>query len=160
MAVTGLADGVVINFTMPVNGTFQFGIGGTTGLTTIPNASIVTVGLSFLPQLGTLPLDLGEPTAQGKRKKVSAVTIRVRDALGLTAGRNLASGQVPMKDLVLGNVGTMSNTIVTGLVTGDARVIVDPQWDVFGQYYIQQPNPYPASILGVIPEIELGDTGK
>ena len=159
MAVTGLADGVVINFTMPVNGTFQFGIGGTAGLTAIPNASIVTVGLSFLPQLGTLPLDLGEPTVQGKRKKVSAVTVRCRNALGLTAGRNLDTG-VPMQDLVLGNVGTMSNQIVAGLVTGDARTVVDPQWDVFGQYYIQQPNPYPASILGVIPEIEVGDTSK
>src|SRR5882724_9005890 len=157
--VTGLADGDVINFTMHVNGTFQFGIGGTAGLTAIPNASIVTVGLSFLPQLGTLPLDLGEPTVQGKRKKVSAVTVRCRNALGLTAGRNLDTG-VAMQDLILGNVGTMSNQIVTGLVTGDARTIVDPQWDVFGQYYIQQPNPYPASILGVIPEIEVGDSGK
>jgi len=159
MAVTGVADGVVINFTMPINGIFQFGIGGTAGLTTITNASVVTVGLSFLPQLGILPLDLGEPTVQGKRKKVSAVTLRVRNALGLTAGRNLDTGVV-MQDLVLGNVGSMSNAIVTGLVTGDIRTIVDPQWDVFGQYYIQQPNPYPASILGVIPEIELGDTGK
>src|SRR5882724_9025905 len=159
MAVTGLADGIVINFTMPINGIFQFGIGGTVGLTAIPNASIVTVGLSFLPQLGTLPLDLGEPTVQGKRKKVSAVTVRCRNALGLTAGRNLDTG-VAMQDLILGNVGTMSNQIVTGLVTGDARTIVDPQWDVFGQYYIQQPNPYPASILGVIPEIEVGDSGK
>ncbi len=157
--VTGLADGVVINFTMPTSGTFVFGGGGTAGLTAIASASIVTVGLSFLPQLGTLPLDLGEPTVQGKRKKVSAVTVRVRNALGLTAGRTLVTG-VPMQDLVLGNVGTMSNQIVTGLVTGDARVIVDPQWDVFGQYYIQQPNPYPASILGVIPEIEVGDANK
>jgi len=158
-AITGLADGVVINFTMPVNGIFQFGIGGTVGLTTIPSASIVTVGLSFLPQLGTLPLDLGEPTVQGKRKKVSAITVRVRNTLGLTTGRNLDTG-VAMQDLVLGNVGTMSNQIVTGLITGDARTIVDPQWDVFGQFYIQQPNPYPASILGVIPEIEVGDSNK
>ncbi len=157
--VTGLADGVVVNFTMPLSGTFVFGGGGTAGLTAIANASIVTVGLSFLPQLGTLPLDLGEPTVQGKRKKVSAVTVRCRNALGLTAGRTLTTG-VPMQDLVLGNVGTMTNQIVTGLVTGDARTIVDPQWDVFGQFYIQQPNPYPASILGVIPEIEVGDSNK
>jgi len=157
--VTGLADGVVINFTMPTSGTFVFGGGGTAGLTGIANASIVTVGLSFLPQIGTLPLDLGEPTVQSKRKKVSAVTLRIRNALGLTAGRNLNTA-VPIADLTLGNVGTMSNTVVTGLVTGDARIIVDPQWDVFGQYYIQQPNPYPASILGVIPEIEVGDSNK
>lgn len=156
LACTGVADGAVINFTMPVGGTFVFGPGGTVGLTAIPNASVVTVGLAFTPQLQTLALDLGEPTVQGKRKKVAAVTSRVRNALGLSAGRTLTTLQ-PMQDLILGNVGTMSNVPVTGLQTTDARMYVDPQWDVFGQYYITQPNPYPASILGVIPEIEVGD---
>jgi hypothetical protein len=157
--VTGVADGVVINFTMPVSGTFVFGVGGTTGLTGIPNASIVTVGLAFLPQIQTLALDLGEPTVQGKRKKVAAVTARVKDALGLSAGRTFATA-LPMKDLILGNIGTMSNALVAGLQTTDARIVVDPQWDVFGQYCIQQLNPYPASVLGIIPEIEVGDTAK
>jgi len=155
-AVTGVADGIVINFTMPTSGTFVFGIGGTVGLTTIPNASIVTVGLSFLPQLQTLALDLGQPTVQGKRKKVAAVTTRVKGALGLSAGKTQAT-VLPMQDLILNNVGTMSNQLVTGLVTSDARMIIDPDWAVFGQYFITQPNPYPASILGVIPEIEVGD---
>jgi len=159
MAVTGLADGAVINFTMPLSGTFVFGPGGTAGLTGIASASIVTVGLGFLAVLGTLPLDLGEPTVQGKRKKVSALTVRVRNTIGLIAGRTIATG-VAMKDLIINNVGSMTNQVVTGLVTGDTRVIVDPQWDVFGQYFIQQPNPYPASILGVIPEIEVGDSNK
>jgi hypothetical protein len=160
MAVTGLADGVVINFTMPVSGTFVFGPGGTTGLTGIANASIVTVGLGFTAQIQTLALDLGgEGTIQSKRKKVSAVTVRVRQALGLFAGRTFQT-LVAMKDLVIGNVGTMSNTQVTGLQTTDARTIVDPQYDVFGQFCIQQSQPYPASVLGVVPEIEVGDTTK
>lgn len=157
--VTGVADGAVINFTMPTTGTFVFGPGGTTGLTGIANASIVTVGLSFTPQIQTLALDLGEPTVQSKRKKVGAVTVRCRQALGLSAGRSFTT-LVPMKDLIIGNVGTMSNTIVNGLVTSDARTIVDPQYDVFGQFCIQQSNPYPASVLGVVPEIEVGDTAK
>jgi Ubiquitin-activating enzyme E1 FCCH domain len=154
--VTGLADGVVINFTMPVSGTFVFGGGGTAGLTGIPNASQVIVGLAFTPQITTLPLDLGEPTVQGKRKKISGLSMKVQNALGLSAGRNVSSA-VPLADTIIGNVGTMSNTPVTGLVTGDVRLIVDPQWDVYGQYSIVQNNPYPASILGVIPEIEVGD---
>jgi hypothetical protein len=158
-SVTGLADGVVINFTMPASGTFVFGNGGTPGLTGIANASVVTVGLAFTPQLQTLALDLGEPTVQSKRKKVSAVTVRCRQALGLSAGRTFGT-LVPMKDLVIGNIGTMSNALVSGLVTSDARVILDPQYDVFGQFCIQQSNPYPASILGVIPEIEVGDSTK
>lgn len=154
MAVTGVADGTVINFTMPATGTFVFGPGGTPGLTGIANASIVTVGLSFLPQLQTLPLDTGEPTIQSKRKKIAAVTVRVKDALGLQIGRQAI---VAMKDLVIGNIGTMTNSQVTGLVTGDARTLVDPLWDVYGQYLIQQLQPYPATVLAVIPEIVAGD---
>lgn len=157
MPVTGVADGVVINFTMPVSGTFVFGPGGTPGLTAIPNASVVTVGLAFTPQLQTLRLDLGEPTVQGKPKSVAGVTVRIKDTLGLSIGRSFSS-LVAMKDLVLGNVGTMSNKVVTGLVTDDAYTKVDPLWDIPGQYCIQQSNPYPASILGVIPEIVVGDS--
>lgn len=145
--VTGVADGKVIPpFTMPVNGQFTLGTA----------ASIVTVGIPITAQLQTLALDLGEPTVQGKRKKVSAVTIRSYNTLGISVGRTFNT-LVPMKDFVLGNIGTMSNQLVTDLVTSDGRTIVDPQWDVFGQFCIQQSQPYPASILGVIPEIEVGD---
>jgi hypothetical protein len=147
--LTGLADGLVVAVTPSIDGAFTLGVA----------ASKVTVGLSFLPQLTTLALDLGEPTVQSKRKKVQAVSARVQDTLGLSAGRTFATA-VPMKDLVRGNVGTMSNTIVTDLVTSDARTIVDPQYDVFGQYSFAQPFPYPATILGVIPEIVVGDTPK
>ena len=148
MTVTGLADGVVIPpFVMPASGSF----------TLATAASIVTVGLGFTPQLQTLAIDLGEPTAQGKRKKITAVTVRVKDALGLSIGGSAAT-LTPMKDLVVGNVGTMSNGTVGGLVTGDARTIIDPSWTVPGQYFIQQSSPYPASILGVIPEVTVGDT--
>lgn len=146
--VTGLADGVAITpFAMPISGNFTLPLA----------ASKVTVGLAFLPQAGTLPLDLGEPTVQSKRKKITGLTVRVNETLGLWCGRNLNT-QVAMKDLVVGNVGTMSNQIVTDLVSSDARTIVDPQWDAFGAYFITQPNPMPATILAVIPEIEVGDS--
>ena len=155
-AVVGVADGVPISFTMPTSGTFVFGLGGTPGLTGIPNASVVTVGLSFLPQLQTLPLDLGEPTVQGKRKTIRDVDVRCRQTLGLSIGRTFQT-LVPMQDLIFGNQNVPMNTPVTGLVTGDARTIVDPQWDVWTQYCIQQNNPYPASILAVMPTIDVGD---
>lgn len=150
LMVTGVADGIQIpSFTMPTTGTF-----------TLPAAaSIVTVGIPITGQIQTLGLDLGEPTVQGKRKTIKGVTFRCQNALGLTAGRTFdASSQKVMKDLVLGNIGSMTNQRVTDLVTGDARIIIDPLWDVPGQYCIQQTTPYPASILGVIPEIVVGDT--
>lgn len=147
--VTGVADGKVIPpFVMAANGQFTLAVA----------ASIVTVGIPILAQVQTLSLDLGEPTVQGKRKKISAVTVRGYNTLGLSIGRTFdASSQKSMKDFAIGNVGTMTNQLVTDLVTGDGRTIIDPLWDVPGQYCIQQSQPYPASILGVIPEIEVGD---
>ncbi len=154
LATDDLGNVTVINLTMPTNGTFTLPAPtpvGSTGYTR------VTVGLGYLPQLQTLQLDLGEPTVQGKRKKITGVTTRCKDTLGLSIGRTFST-LTPMKDLALGNVGTQTNQLVTGLVTGDARTIIDPLWDTPGQYCIQQPFPYPASILGVIPEIVVGDT--
>lgn len=146
MACVGLADGNVFTATVSSTGTF-----------TLSNpAAIVTIGLSYLPQLQTLPIDVGEPTQQGKRKTINGFMIRVMQALGLSVGRT-AGTLVNQKDLQVGNLNIQSNTVVTDLFTGDARTVIDPQWDIYGQVFIQQSNPYPATILGVIPEIQLGD---
>jgi hypothetical protein len=146
-SVVGLADGVPIG---PLT--------VTSGSVTLPNpATKVVLGLAFTPQLQTLQLDLGEPTIQGKRKKIVAVTARVKDSLGLSIGQSFST-LVPMKDLVLGNVGSATNTKVTNLVTADARTLIDPLWQVPGQYCFQQNFPLPVSILGVIPETAVGDT--
>lgn len=147
-SVVGLLDGVPV------------------GPLTVSNGSVTTAsgtkaifGLSYTPQLQTLALDLGEPTIQGKRKKIVAVTARVKDALGLSIGQSFSS-LVPMKDLVLNNVGSATNALVTNLQTADARTIVDPLWQVPGQYCFQQSYPLPVSILGVIHETTVGDTIK
>lgn len=146
--IVGLADGVPFTTT----------VSGNPPSFTVPTpAKVITFGLSYTPQLQTLQLDTGEPTSQGKRKKIPAVTVRVQDTLGLSIGKTFNS-LVPMKDLVKGNLNVPSNTVVNDLFTGDARTILDPTWDVPGQYCIQQSNPWPATILGVIPEIVVGDT--
>ena len=145
---TGLADGAVIpQFIMP-----------STGIVTLSSAATkVVVGLPFSPQLQTLGIDLGQPTVQGKRKKITGVSARCKDTLGLSLGKTLAT-VVPMKDLVVGNVGSQTDAVVTNaMVTGDAWTVMDQKWDVAGNYFITQPNPFPASILGVIPDITVGD---
>lgn len=148
--VTGLADGIVIPpFTMPVSGIF-----------TLAAASKVVVGLAYTPALQTLELDTGDPTIQAKEKKIAGVALKVADALGLSIGTD-PSNVVPMKDLVIGNVGSCTNELVTDLVTGDVQTIINPDWTVPGQYYITQPYPYPASVLGVIPHFTHGvDKGQ
>lgn len=151
LTVTGLADGQPIApFVMPVGGVF-----------TLPSAaSKVLVGLAFTPKLQTLAIDIGEPTIQGKLKKISDVTVRVTETLGLQIGSDF-DHLVPMQDLIRGNVSKMlsglENQIITDLTTGDANSILDPTYNVPGQYCIQQSLPYPATILGVIPNLEIGD---
>ncbi len=163
-SVTGLATDdqnnttVIPAFTMPASGTFTLAAppSPATGYTR------VTVGLPYTPQLTTLQLDTGEPTIQGKEKKISSVTLRVAQTLGLQigTGTDFGTNMVDIQDLVPGNVGTATNELVTDLVTGDAWSTVDPAWTVPGQYSVQQVLPYPASILGVIPQLAVGDTPK
>lgn len=143
-SVYGLADGAVV-------GPFTVAAGA---ITLAGPATKVVLGLKYRCQLQTLPLEMGEPTVQGKRKKIVGVITRCQDTLGIKIGRTFGT-LVPMKDFVIGNVGTMSNQVVTGLVTGDGRTIVDPQWEALGQFCIQQDDPLPVSILGVIPEVTI-----
>lgn len=150
MTVTGLADGVPIDpFVMPSTGFFTLAAAATT----------VTVGLAFTPQLQTLPIEIGSPTIQGKRKQIPTVVVRVADTLGLSIGASFDT-LVTMKDLVLGNLGSQTNELVTGLVTGDAMTNIDARWTSQGQFCIEVTEPYPATILGVIPELTVGDTNS
>lgn len=146
--VTGLADGVAITpFVMAATGRF-----------TLPSAaSKVTIGLAYVCDLQTLYLDTGDPTIQAKMKKIGHETLRVADTLGLKIGTDFGN-LVKMKDLIVGNVGSMTNERVTDLVTGDVRTWMDPKWQEEGTICIRQDLPYPASILGVIPQLTVGDT--
>ena len=148
--VTGVADGAVVPSTV---------VSAQGSVTLSQPASKVTLGLPFTPQLQTLPLDLGEPTVQAKRKKVPALTMRVTDTLGLQAGTTFAN-LVTMKDFQIGAIPTQSNgpALVTDLFTGDGRQILDQVWQEIGQLCVQQNLPYPATILGIMPEVVVGDT--
>jgi hypothetical protein len=154
MTVTGVADGEVIEpFVMPASGTF-----------TLPAAAgVVTIGLPFTAKLKTLAIDIGDPTIQGKLKKIPDVTVRCVDTLGIKIGSNF-DRLVPMKDFQIGQVsGALSgqdSQVVTDLVTGDGITVLDPTYTLPGQYCIQQDKPYPATILGVIPNLVLGDTAR
>jgi len=151
LSVTGLADGVVIpEFTMPASGEF----------TLSSAASKVTVGLGYNCDLQTLAIDLGDPSVQGKVKKITGVNVRVADTLGISIGSDFTQ-LVPMKDLIVGQVSGMltgqASQIVTDLVSGDAFTVINPTYTVPGQYCIRQSRPIPATILGVFPEFVKGD---
>lgn len=146
-AVAVLADGGVVNGLIVQGGSI-----------TLPApATKVVVGLAFQAQLQTMPLDLGNEinTAQGKRKKISALTVRVKDSRGVKAGRTFET-VTPIKEL---NRTTMMGFPIP-LITADERIVMDPLWDVPGQICLQVDDPLPSTILGVIPEVLVGDGQK
>lgn len=143
--VSILADGGVVASQVVVAGSI-----------TLPEpATKVIAGLAFTKQLQTMPLDLGNErdTVQGKRKKINAVTIRVRDTRGLTFGNNF-SELYPFKEM---NPSVLLGEAIP-LVTADEWTEWAPDWTVEGQMCFQSTDPLPATILGVIPEITIGDT--
>lgn len=151
--VTGLADGVVIpRFTMPANGAFTL---------TTP-ASKVVVGIPYTCRLQTLPLEMGDPTVQNEVKKINSVDVKVADTLGLLIGSGFDASLKIMKDLVVGNVSStltgQASQVVTDLVDGQAHTILDPQFTVPGQYCFEQFFPLPATILGVFPNVTVGNS--
>jgi len=142
-----LADGGVVNNITVTDGTI-----------TLPQpVTKVVVGYGFQAQLQTMYLDLGQEvnTVQGKRKKVAALTVRVKDSRGAKVGRTFQH-LVPIKEL--NRVTLMGFPI--DLVTSDERVIMDPLWDVPGQICVQVDDPLPVTVLGVVPEIIVGDSAK
>lgn len=114
--------------------------------------SKITVGLGFQAQFQSLYADKGEPTIQGKRKTIPAMTSRVASTRGIKMGTSFDK---------LYEVKQRGNDIFLGtaipLFTGDERIIMDTSWDVPGQVCVQQDYPLPVTLLGIIPEINVGD---
>lgn len=156
--VTGLADGnVIAPTTVASDGTIS-----------LQNpASSVTVGLGYQAQLQSLYLDTGEPTVQGQRKKISAVTARVQSSRGLKIGTNQPDGSVlspPQIEVKWKNLATVQdkaiaayNGLTTPLYTGDVRIPVPGGFQTPGQVCLQQDNPLPMEILALINEVFPGD---
>jgi len=114
--------------------------------------SRIIVGLPYTSQLQTLPLEVGDPTIQGKRKKISALTTQVESTRGLQYGPDFDH----MTEYKMRSNQGYGQPIQ--LETGKQRVVMNPTWTVEGQLCVQQTYPLPASVLAVIPELTLGDT--
>lgn len=141
--VSILADGGVVAPQEVVDG----------AITLATAATKVTVGLGFTAQLQTLRLDIGDPTIQGKRKKLNALTARCAETRGLNIGSTFDTLR-PNKELTR---STQLNEPIE-LLTGDTRMILDPNWTTEGQMCFEITDPLPATILGVIAEISVGDS--
>lgn len=129
----------------------------TNGTVTISGApaSMVLVGFNYVCQLQTLRLDLGDPTVQGKRKQVFATTTILNETWELRVGATFNNMQA-WNTTVQNTVGSQAG----GLISGEYRQLIVQGWNVEGQMCYEQRQPYPTSILGVVPEIGVGDNSR
>lgn len=156
--VTGLADGNVISpRVVPSNGVVNLD----------DPASAVIIGMGFQAQIQSVYIDTGEPTVQGQRKKIAALTARMQASRGVTAGTNQIDGSTlsppqiapqwdPLND-VEDKAKRPYNGLCEPLYTGDSRLPLQGGFATPGQIAMQQNNPLPMEVLAFIPEILGGD---
>lgn len=144
--VTGVADGIVVPPTTV----------GNDGTVMLPRTAFqVVLGLGYESQLQTLRLDVGDPTLQGKRKNISALSVIFDCSRGVVAGTDFVTMD-PFPDLVLGAPYSAPGVLTSEIL----RIPLPGSWEVDGQICLQQSYPLPCTILGVIPEFMQGDTEK
>jgi len=115
-------------------------------------ASLVQVGLPFISKLKPLPPEGGNPygTGQGKQKRVHQVAVRFLNTLSL---------QYSYDDVNYTTLGFRDTSDPIGttppLFTGDKPLDLDSDVDSSGDYYLRQINPYPMTILALMPKYVL-----
>ena len=116
------------------------------GSVSVPDAaSRIHVGLGYNADVETLAIELPTQTgtAQGKRKNITSLTMRVEKSRGIRAGPDSGS-VVAVKDQL--------NT----LFTGDLSMSMRPKWNTQGSIFVRQSYPLPMTILAIIPEVSIG----
>ncbi len=118
-------------------------------------ASLVTVGLPFVAQMQTLPMMPQGMYMQAidYRKTLKAICLIVEDSRGIKIGPTF-NNLTEVKEW--GPQVNMGGSVP--LTTGMQRVLVDQQYTVNSQVCVQIDQPLPCTILGISPEMSLGDS--
>jgi len=117
-------------------------------------ASVVHIGLPYTSRLQTMRLEYdAQGTAQGKKKKLAIMFIRVDNTRAMFIGPTEDKlVEVKFRDaLPLGAVNEA--------YSGDKRVAIEPSWGTDGQIMVVQTDPLPITVLALIPEIETSAQG-
>lgn len=125
----------------------------------LENGQIATVGLPYVCDLKTMRLDMGEPTVQGKYKKVSRLNLMLEASRGLSVSpaRQLSNGETVFDQYYeIKERSTQPYGDPIQLFTGLESIIMSPQWQLNGQIAIRQAYPLPATVLAIAPWLTVG----
>lgn len=112
-------------------------------------ASTVVVGYGYESLMKVLRLEGGGSagTGQGKLKRINKVIVRYFETLGIewsVDGETWNEVSFRQQQDVMGQAPP--------LFTGDMAINIDGQVDFAGQYWLRQTQPYPSTILALMPE--------
>ena len=140
-SVSILADGSARNNAVVKDGTVQI----------TPAAKVVHVGLPFASKLETLDLNVqrNDGTQLTRKVRVGAVSVRVENTRGLWAGTD--------EEHLLEQIDRTSEPYgtPTDLTTADCRLTLDSRYDS-GRVVLVCKGALPASIMAIVPEVDLG----
>jgi hypothetical protein len=139
--VSILADGNVVEPQMVVD-----------GKVTLPNpVTRIFIGLAYSCVGQTLPPVVQGAVTEGRRKRVVGVAARLNEARGIKMGARLDK-LYEMKERTTEEMGTAT------LPQNDKKYVsLEPAWSEDAQTYFVQDQPLPATILGFVIDIEVGD---
>lgn len=139
--VVALCDGNVVT-----------GLTVSSGTITLPRRfSRVHVGLRYITDVETLDIEAPQGTMQGKLKKISGVTIRMKDSVGLFVG----NAEDDLEEAPWRENEAMGEP--NALLTGDKYLQMPESWNTKGRMFFRQSAPLPMTILAVIPRFQVGD---
>lgn len=117
-------------------------------------ASVVTLGYSYNSDAVTMPVDGGaqDGSSQGKIKRTHRVGFWLLDTLGLKFGPSMDE----LTEILVRTWGQAMGS-ATPLFTGVYRDRFEGTHDRLGQIYWRCDGPFPATVLGVMPQIDTSD---
>ena len=138
-----------------IDGTKHPAITAANGKATLNTAAtVVTLGYTYNSDGQTLPAEGGSAngTAQGKTKRIHAVGFWLMDTLGLKFGPDADNLTELLETKWGANFGT-----ATPLFTGVAKERFEGDYDKLAQVYWRCDGPFPATVLAVMPEVNVSD---
>ena len=121
------------------------------GAVTLPApANKITIGLPYECLVETLPLASPNIPIDGKRKRAVGTAVRLQDTRGLALGTRLDQ-LFEMKDRGFEDWG-----VVTQLRSDNTLILHSARWERDARLFAKQIYPLPATILGLVVEVEHG----
>jgi hypothetical protein len=127
----------------------------TDGAVTIsPEAGTIHAGLGYTSVLEPMRLDAGAQagTAQGKKKRINALTVRFYR----TVGAKIGPDEDRMDTISFRTPADLMDSAVA-LFSGDKTVSFPGGWDTDGYIRIEQDQPLPMTVLSIMPVVSTSD---